>query len=29
VQGRAMPLGNEHGMTDDERAKLGTFLAQQ
>ena len=29
VQGRAMPLGNEHGMTDEERAKLGAFLAQQ
>ena len=29
VQGRAMPLGNESGMTDDERARLGAFLAQQ
>jgi uncharacterized membrane protein len=28
VQGRAMPLGNETGMTDDERAKLGAYLAQ-
>jgi uncharacterized membrane protein len=27
VQGRAMPLGNETHMTDDERAKLGAFLA--
>ncbi len=29
VQGRAMPLGNETGMTDEERARLGAFLAQQ
>ncbi|MCP8937694.1 urate hydroxylase PuuD [Alsobacter sp. SYSU M60028] len=28
VQGRAMPLGNETGMTDEERAKLGAFLSQ-
>lgn len=26
VQGRAMPLGNEHGMTDDERKTLGAWL---
>ena len=29
VQGRAMPLGNETGITEDERAKLGAFLAQK
>ena len=28
VQGRAMPLGNETGITDEERAKLGAFLQQ-
>ena len=28
VQGRAMPLGNETGMKDEERAKLGAYLAQ-
>ncbi|GGH14116.1 cysteine desulfurase [Alsobacter metallidurans] len=28
VQGRAMPLGNETKMTDDERARLGAWLAQ-
>jgi uncharacterized membrane protein len=29
VQGRAMPLGNETGMTDGERATLGAFLTQR
>lgn len=29
VQGRAMPLGNETGMTEDERAALGAWIAQQ
>lgn len=29
VQGKAMPLGNETGMTDEERAALGAFLAQR
>ena len=29
VQGRAMPLGNETGMTDAERATLGAFLTQK
>jgi uncharacterized membrane protein len=29
VQGRAMPLGNETGMTDAERAMLGAFLTQK
>ncbi len=29
VQGKAMPLGNESGMTDAERAALGAFLAQR
>ncbi len=29
VQGKAMPLGNETGMTDAERAALGAFLAQR
>lgn len=28
VQGRAMPLGNETSITDEERAKLGAFLSQ-
>lgn len=28
VQGRAMPIGNETGMTDTERAALGAWLAQ-
>jgi uncharacterized membrane protein len=28
VQGRAMPIGNETGMSDDERAALGAWLAQ-
>ncbi|WP_439574894.1 urate hydroxylase PuuD [Phreatobacter sp.] len=27
VQSRAMPLGNQSGMTDGERAELGAFLA--
>jgi uncharacterized membrane protein len=27
VQGRVMPLGNETKMTDDERARLGAWLA--
>jgi uncharacterized membrane protein len=27
VQGRIMPLGNESKMTDEERAKLGAWLA--
>ena len=26
VDSRAMPLGNETAMTDDERAKLGSWL---
>ena len=29
VQGKAMPLGNETGMTDADRAALGAFLAQR
>jgi len=29
VQADAMPLGNETGMTDDERAELGAWIAQQ
>ncbi|MHB2167852.1 urate hydroxylase PuuD [Alsobacter sp. R-9] len=29
VQGKAMPLGNETGMTDAERATLGAFLQQK
>jgi len=29
VQGKAMPLGNETGMTDKERAQLGAWLAAQ
>ena len=28
VNGDAMPLGNETGMTDDERQKLGAWLAE-
>ncbi|MFO1149232.1 MAG: urate hydroxylase PuuD [Alsobacter sp.] len=28
VQGRAMPLGNETNISDEERAKLGAFLQQ-
>ena len=26
VQTRAMPLGNETGMTDEERAQLGAWI---
>jgi len=29
VQGRAMPLGNETAMTDEERAALGRWIKQQ
>ena len=29
VQNRAMPLGNRTGMLDEERAKLGTWIARQ
>jgi len=29
VQGNAMPLGNETGITDNERAKLGAWIASQ
>ena len=29
VQGNAMPLGNETGITDPERAKLGAWIASQ
>lgn len=29
VQGKAMPLGNETGITDDQRAKLGAWIAAQ
>ena len=29
VQNKAMPLGNESGMTDAERAKLGAWIAAQ
>jgi uncharacterized membrane protein len=29
VESDLMPLGNETGMTDDERALLGAWLAQQ
>jgi uncharacterized membrane protein len=28
VQSRAMPLGNQTGMTDDERAALGRWLKE-
>ena len=28
VQGRAMPLGNQTGMTDDERVALGHWLKE-
>jgi len=29
VQNKAMPLGNRTGITDEERAKLGTWIARQ
>jgi uncharacterized membrane protein len=29
VQGKAMPLGNETGLTDAQRAKLGAWIAAQ
>ncbi len=29
VKNKAMPLGNKTGMTDEERAKLGTWIARQ
>src|SRR3954453_12446559 len=29
VQNKAMPLGNQTGMTDEERAKLGAWIAAQ
>jgi uncharacterized membrane protein len=29
VQTRAMPLGNQSGMTDDERATLAQWLKNQ
>ena len=29
VQGKAMPLGNETGITDAQRAKLGAWIAAQ
>ena len=29
VQNKAMPLGNQTGMTEDERQKLGAWLAAQ
>ena len=29
VQNKAMPLGNQTAMTDDERAKLGQWIAAQ
>ena len=29
VQNKAMPLGNQTGMTDAERAKLGQWIAAQ
>jgi uncharacterized membrane protein len=29
VQGNAMPLGNETGITAEERARLGAWIAQQ
>lgn len=29
VHSKAMPLGNKTGMTDDERAKLGAWIARQ
>jgi uncharacterized membrane protein len=29
VDGRAMPLGNETGMTDDDRRRLGAFLVNR
>ena len=27
VQNKAMPLGNQTGMTEDERAKIGAWIA--
>ncbi len=29
VQNKAMPLGNQTGMTDDERAELGRWIKAQ
>jgi len=29
VQNKAMPLANRTGMLDEERAKLGTWIARQ
>ena len=29
VANKAMPLGNRTGITDEERAKLGTWIAKQ
>jgi len=29
VQNKAMPLGNQTGMTEDERAKIGRWIAEQ
>jgi uncharacterized membrane protein len=29
VQNKAMPLGNQTGMTDDERARIGAWIATQ
>jgi uncharacterized membrane protein len=29
VDGRVMPLGNETGITDEERAKLGAWIKAQ
>ena len=29
VQNKAMPLANRTGMTDEERAKLGTWISKQ
>jgi uncharacterized membrane protein len=29
VRNKAMPLGNRTGMTDDERARLGAWIARQ
>jgi len=29
VQNRAMPLGNQTGMTDEERARIGAWIATQ
>jgi len=29
VQNKAMPLGNQTGMTEDERAKMGQWIAEQ